>query len=91
MKEFFLNILITKKHYILLALLVIMLFIVYYHVLSPSNFGSFSITLRYYLSALGTLLAVVVSFNTLALQNQLKNMPSNMDAMNSQLEQVHSI
>ncbi|MDP9015950.1 MAG: hypothetical protein M3M87_04235 [Thermoproteota archaeon] len=91
MKEFFLNILITKKHYILLALLVIMLFIVYYHVLSPSNFGSFSITLRYYLSALGTLLAVVVSFNTLALQNQLKNMPSNMNAMNSQLEHVQSI
>ena len=91
MKEFFLNILITKKHYILLALLVIMLFIVYYHVLSPANFSSFSITLRYYLSALGTLLAVVVSFNTLALQNQLKNMPSNMDAMNSQLDNVQSI
>ncbi len=91
MKEFFLNILVTKKHYILLALLEIMLFIVYYDVLSPANFGSFSTTLRYYLSALGTLLAVVVSFNTLALQNQLKNMPSDINAMNSQLENVQSI
>lgn len=91
MREFFLNILVTKRHYILLALIEIMLFIVYYYVLSPTNFGSFSTTLRYYLSALGTLLAVVVSFNTLALQNQLKNMPSDMNTMNSQLENVKSI
>jgi hypothetical protein len=91
MKEFFINILVTKKHYILLTLLEIILFIVYYYVLSPSNFGSFSTTLRYYLSALGTLLAVVVSFNTLALQNQLKNMPSDINAMDSQLENVQNI
>ncbi len=53
----------------------VILFVLYFYIVSPSNFGSFSDTLRYYISALGTLLAVVVSFNTLALQNQLKNIP----------------
>ncbi len=91
MREFLLDVLVTKRRYILLAILEIILFILYYYVLSPTNFSSFSTTLRYYISALGTLLAVVVSFNTLALQNQLKNMPSDMNTMNSQLENVQSI
>ncbi len=91
MKEFFFNLLVTRRHYVLLGLLVIMLFVIYYYIVSPSNFGSFSTTLRYYLSALGTLLAVVVSFNTLAVQNQLKNMPDDIKTMNSQLNNIQSL
>lgn len=69
----------------------IMLFIVYYYIISPSNFGSFSTTLRYYISALGTLLAVVVSFNTMAIQNQLKNMPTRIKSMNNQLDNIQNL
>ncbi len=78
MNKLFVNYFITKKRFILLAIMEVILFVLYFYIVSPSNFGSFSDTLRYYISALGTLLAVVVSFNTLALQNQLKNMPKDL-------------
>lgn len=68
-----------------------MLFIVYYYIVSPSNFNSFSTTLRYYISALGTLLEVVVSFNTMAIQNQLKNMPTGIKSMNTQLDNIQNL
>lgn len=90
MQQFFINVLVTRWHYVFLALVEIALFIVYYYIISPSNFGSFSITLRYYLSALGTLLAVVVSFNTLVIQNQLKNMPTDIKSMENQLNKIQS-
>ena len=91
MRQFFLNILVTKWYYALLVIIEIMLFIVYYYIISPSNFGSFSTTLRYYISALGTLLAVVVSFNTMAIQNQLKNMPTGIKSMNNQLDNIQNL
>ncbi len=91
MRQFFLNILVTKWHYALLAIIEIMLFIVYYYIISPTNFNSFSTTLRYYISALGTLLAVVVSFNTMAIQNQLKNMPTGIKSMNTQLDNIRNL
>ena len=62
--NFFSTILVTRKKYLLLLIVEVLYFIVSYYIVSPSNFGSFSDTLRYYISALGTLLAVVVSFNT---------------------------
>lgn len=65
-----------------------LLFGVHYFILEPSNFASFSDTLRYFISALSTLLAVVVSFNTLALRNQLSNMPTNMERLNRQLDKI---
>lgn len=68
----FFNTLATNKRYILIVIIEVALFFLYYYIVSPSNFSSFSDTLRYFISALGTLLAVVVSFNTLALQNQFK-------------------
>lgn len=69
----------------------ILYFIFSYYIVSPSNFNSFSDTLRYYISALGTLLAVVVSFNTVALQNQLKNLPTNIKILDSQLNRVQTM
>ena len=87
----FFNMLSTNKRYFFIAAIEATLFFVYYYIVSPSNFSSFSDTLRYFISALGTLLAVVVSFNTLALQTQLKNMPTNMDNLNKQLDKVEDI
>lgn len=81
----------TGKRYTLVLAMEVLLFLIYYYILSPSNFSSFSDTLRYFISALGTLLAVVVSFNTLALQNQLKNMPTSMDSLNKQLDNLEDI
>ena len=89
--NFFFTLLVTRKKYILLLIIEILYFGVYYYIVSPSNFGSFSDTLRYYISALGTLLAVVVSFNTVALQNQLKNLPTNIKLLDSQLNRVETM
>jgi hypothetical protein len=74
-----------------LLIIEIIYFCVSYYIVSPSNFNSFSDTLRYYISALGTLLAVVVSFNTVALQNQLKNLPTNIKLLDSQLNRVETM
>jgi uncharacterized membrane protein YgaE (UPF0421/DUF939 family) len=79
---------VTKKRYIFLCTIELILFSFFYHVVSSSNFDSFSNTLRYFISALGTLLAVVVSFNTLALQNQLKNMPNAMEQLDNQTDKI---
>jgi hypothetical protein len=87
----FFNMLSTNKRYFFIAAIEATLFFIYYYIVSPSNFSSFSNTLRYFISALGTLLAVVVSFNTLVLQSQLKNMPTNMDNLNKQLDNVENI
>lgn len=89
--NFFFTLLVTRKKYILLLIIEILYFGVSYYIVSPSNFGSFSDTLRYYISALGTLLAVVVSFNTVALQNQLKNLPTNIKLLDSQLNRVETM
>ncbi|HET7643232.1 MAG TPA: hypothetical protein VFK40_06975, partial [Nitrososphaeraceae archaeon] len=85
------NPLVTRKKYLLLLLIEIIYFSISYYIVSPSNFNSFSDTLRYYISALGTLLAVVVSFNTVALQNQLKNLPTNIKLLDSQLNRVETM
>lgn len=89
--NFFFTLLVTRKKYILLLIIEILYFSVSYYIVSPSNFGSFSDTLRYYISALGTLLAVVVSFNTVALQNQLKNLPTNIKLLDNQLKRVETM
>lgn len=83
--------LLGRRAYGFMALLIATLFPIYYYILEPSNFSSFSDTLRYFISALSTLLAVVVSFNTLVLRNQLKNMPTNMERLNSQLDKIANL
>jgi hypothetical protein len=87
----FFDLLVTRKKYLLLLIIEIIYFGISYYIVSPSNFNSFSDTLRYYISALGTLLAVVVSFNTVALQNQLKNLPTNIKLLDSQLSRVETM
>jgi hypothetical protein len=91
MNKFFINYFITKNRFILLAIIEVFLFIAYFYIVSPSNFGSFSDTLRYYISALGTLLAVVVSFNTLALQNQMKNLPKDLSQVQDQIDNLNDL
>jgi hypothetical protein len=91
MNKFFINYFITKKRFILLAIIEVFLFVAYFYIVSPSNFGSFSDTLRYYISALGTLLAVVVSFNTLALQNQMKNLPKDLSQVQDQIDNLNDL
>lgn len=87
----FFHVLVTRKKYLLLLIIEVIYFGISYYIISPSNFSSFSETLRYYISALGTLLAVVVSFNTVALQNQLKNLPTNIKLLDSQLNRVETM
>jgi hypothetical protein len=87
----FFEVLVTRKKYLLLLIIEVIYFSISYYIVSPSNFSSFSDTLRYYISALGTLLAVVVSFNTVALQNQLKNLPTNIKLLDSQLNRVETM
>lgn len=89
--NFFFNLLVTRKKYLLLLIIEVIYFSISYYIVAPSNFSSFSDTLRYYISALGTLLAVVVSFNTVALQNQLKNLPTNIKLLDSQLNRVETM
>ena len=87
----FFNLLVTRKKYFLLLIVEVLYFSISYYIVAPSNFSSFSDTLRYYISALGTLLAVVVSFNTVALQNQLKNLPTNIKLLDSQLNRIETM
>lgn len=85
------RILLGRRGYGLIAAVIAVLFAIDYYILAPSNFSSFSATLRYFVSALATLLAVVVSFNTLALKNQLSNMPNSMEALNKQLDKISDL
>lgn len=91
MNRFFINYFITTKRFILLSIIEVFLFVAYFYIVSSSNFGSFSDTLRYYISALGTLLAVVVSFNTLALQNQMKNLPKDLSQVQDQINNLNDL
>lgn len=87
----YVRILLGRRSYGLIAALLAILFAIHYYILSPSNFSSFSDTLRYFISALSTLLAVVVSFNTLALRNQLSNMPNSTEVLNRQLDKISNL
>lgn len=83
------NAMLETHAYAFIAAVVAALFAINYYILSPSNFDSFSTTLRYFISALAALLTVViVSFNTFALRNQLSNMPSSMGQLEKQLDKV---
>ncbi len=90
-RDSYFRILLGRRSYGLIALVLAALFAFNYYILGPSNFSSFSNTLRYFISALSTLLAVVVSFNTLALRNQLNNMPNSMDSLNKQLDRISNL
>jgi hypothetical protein len=46
---------------------------------------------RYYISALGILFAVAVSFNTLALQNQMKNLPRSISEVEEQVDKIENL
>jgi predicted PurR-regulated permease PerM len=91
LRDSYLSLLLGRRSYVLLATLLAALFTIYYQILEPANFQSFSETLRYFLSGLAALLAVVVSFNTLALRNQLSNMPNRMEALNKQLDEISNL
>jgi hypothetical protein len=91
MGKLFIDYFITRKRFILLGAIETVLFFLYFYIVSPSNFGSFSDTLRNYISALGTLLAVVVSFNTLALQNQMKNLPDKTSRVQEQIDNLEDL
>ena len=87
----FSGILLGRRSYGFIAAILAAIFGINYYVLAPSNISSFSDTLRYFISALSTLLAVIVSFNTLALRNQLNNMPNSMEALNRQLDKISNL
>jgi hypothetical protein len=85
------RIILGKRGYGFIAALLAVLFGIFFYILAPSNFSSFSDTLRYFISGLSTLLAVVVSFNTLALRNQLNNMPNSIEALDRQLDKISNL
>ena len=85
------RIILGRRGYGFIAALLMVLFGIHFYILAPSNFSSFSDTLRYFISGLSTLLAVVVSFNTLALRNQLNNMPNSIEALDRQLDKISNL
>lgn len=85
------RIILGRRGYGFIAALLAVLFAIFFYILAPSNFDSFSDTLRYFISGLATLLAVVVSFNTLALRNQLNNMPTSIETLNRQLDKISNL
>ena len=85
------RIILGRRGYGFIAALLVVLFTIFFFILTPGNFSSFSNTLRYFISGLATLLAVVVSFNTLALRNQLNNMPTSMEALDRQLDKISNL
>lgn len=85
------RIILGRRGYGFIAAILVVLFIIFFFILTPGNFSSFSNTLRYFISGLATLLAVVVSFNTLALRNQLNNMPTSMEALDGQLDKISKL
>lgn len=85
------RIILGRRGYGFIAALLTVLFTIFFYILEPSNFSSFSNTLRYFISGLSTLLAVVVSFNTLALRNQLNNMPNSIEALDRQLDKISNL
>ena len=85
------RIILGRRGYGFIAALLAVLFTIFFFILTPGNFSSFSDTLRYFISGLATLLAVVVSFNTLALRNQLNNMPTSMEALDGQLNKISNL
>jgi hypothetical protein len=85
------KIILGRRGYAFIAAFLAVLFAIFFYVLATSNFDSFSDTLRYFISGLATLLAVVVSFNTLALRNQLNNMPTSIEALDGQLDKISNL
>ena len=85
------RIILGRRGYGFIAALLTVLFTIFFYILTPGNFSSFSDTLRYFISGIATLLAVVVSFNTLALRNQLNNMPTSIEALDRQLDKISNL
>ncbi len=85
------RIILGRRGYGFIAVILAVLFTIFFFILTPGNFSSFSNTLRYFISGLATLLAVVVSFNTLALRNQLNNMPTSIEALDGQLDKISNL
>ncbi|MBD0360701.1 MAG: hypothetical protein ICV56_08330 [Nitrososphaeraceae archaeon] len=90
-EDHLIRIILGRRGYGFIAALLSVLFAIFFYILSPSNFSSFSDTLRYFISGLSTLLAVVVSFNTLALRNQLNNMPNSIEVLERQLDKISNL
>lgn len=85
------RIILGRRGYGFIAAILAVLFTIFFFILTPGNFSSFSDTLRYFISGLATLLAVVVSFNTLALRNQLNNMPTSIETLDKQLDKISNL
>lgn len=88
-KAYFLNVFVTKKRYAFLGIIEIISFLIYYYIASPSNFNSISGILNSYISVLGTLLAIVVSINTFALQNKIGDMAMNRKSLENRLDKIN--
>src|SRR6187200_1801208 len=88
-KAYFLNVFVTKKRYVFLGIIEIISFLIYYYIASPSNFNSISGILNSYISVLGTLLAIVVSINTFALQNKIGDMSMNRKSLENRLDKIN--
>ena len=89
-REYFLNVFVTQRRYAFLGFIGIILFLIYYNIVTPSNFNSFSETLKSYMTMLGVLLAIVVSINTFTLQIKLSDMSMNRQSLENQLDKINS-
>ena len=89
-RDYFLNVFVTKKRYAFIGIIGIILFLIYYNIVTPSNYSSISSTLNSYMAMLGTLLAIVISINTFTLQNKLSDMSMTRKTLENQLDKMHT-
>ncbi len=82
----------TWKRYIFIIFIQTILFVVFYYLAIISlNFDSFRNTIDSFIRALAALLAIVVSFNILALRNEMKSMYTNIEEFDKQQKKMENL
>ncbi len=82
----------TRKRYIILIFIQAILFAVFYYLsIASLNFDLFRNTIDAFIRALAALLAIVVSFNTLALRNEMKSMYTTIEGFDKQQEKMKNL
>jgi len=89
-KDRTIEILLGRNKYVFMTLVSGLVFAIFYIILEPSNFQSFSATLSSFLSPLSTLLSIVVSFNTLALRSNLSSMQTRRRDIDEDLDRIRT-
>lgn len=81
----------TKKVFIIIIIIQILLFISFYYLQLPLDFNSLSRVLDAFIRALSTMLVLVVSFIILIIRNELRDLPSYPEQIEQQLVKLDKL